>query len=182
MNMSDHGIDNLIPALGNNIPTQNYLQELLSTATELEAECLERQQQRQNASTKIDAVRAQINQAIVKETELKRTRVSEQLNNYDKNQEHSKRANERFTEQFGELQRIMGITIACTPERKQVEITFNDDHKTKVKLSYNDKGITVDEMYPAHHKLDAIRTHLRETGDLVGFLSVLRKKLAFNDV
>uniref|UniRef100_A0A182VY36 Kinetochore protein SPC25 n=1 Tax=Anopheles minimus TaxID=112268 RepID=A0A182VY36_9DIPT len=168
-------------ALENNIPTQDYLKELLSTAIGLEAECAEKQQQRQIAETKFAAVHAKIQQAIVQETELKRNRLPEHLK-HDKIHDHSKDANDRFAEQFSQLQRIMGISIVCIPEQKQVEITFNDDKKTNIKLSYDDKGISIDEMTPAHPNLDAIRTHLRETRDLVGFLSVLRKKLTFNDI
>ncbi|XP_052901633.1 uncharacterized protein LOC128309320 [Anopheles moucheti] len=179
--MSDPEIDNLIPALGNNIPSQNCLQELLSTAIELEANCLDKQQQRQDVSMKLEAVRAKIQQVIEKENELKRNRVPEQHNQGDV-QEHLKSTKERFTKQFSSLQRSMGISIACAPERKQFEISFTDDQRTKVKLSYNDKGITVDEMDPAHQNIEAIRTHLRETGDLVGFLSVLRKKLTYTAV
>ncbi|XP_053661019.1 uncharacterized protein LOC128710004 [Anopheles marshallii] len=178
--MSDPEIDNLIPALGNNIPTQKCLQELLITAIDLEADCLDKQQQRQDASTKLEAVRAKIQQAIEKENELKRNRVPEQ-HKHAEVQEHSNRTKARFIEHFSSLQRSMGISIACAPDRKRVEISFADDQRTKVLLSYNDKGITVDEMDPAHQNIDAIRAHLRETGDLVGFLSVLRKKLTYTE-
>lgn len=42
--------------------------------------------------------------------------------------------------------------------------------------------LSVGEMYPAHPNVDAIRTQLSETGDLLGFLSMLRKKLTLQNV
>ncbi|XP_050079242.1 uncharacterized protein LOC126566717 [Anopheles maculipalpis] len=169
--------------IGENVPTLDYLKELLNKAIELEAAVEEKQQERQTASSKLDAVWANIHQAIVKEAELKRKHRSQQANNNAHQvHEHSKDVKEKFTQQFNQLQRVMGISIVCIPEQKQVEITYNDVHKTKVTLSYSDKEITLDAMYPTHPNEDAIRTHLRETGDLVGFLSVLRKKLTFKDM
>ncbi|XP_035891506.1 uncharacterized protein LOC118502893 [Anopheles stephensi] len=168
---------------GESIPTQDYLKELLGKAIELEANVEEKQRERQLASSKLDAVWAKIHQAIVKEAELKRKHATQQPHK-NGHHLHEQRTDVKghFAEQFSQLQRLMGISVFCMPERKLVEITYNDVHKTKVTLAYSEKGVTLDEMYPVHPNVDALRSHLHETGDLVGFLSVLRRKLTFKDI
>lgn len=66
----------------NNVPTEQHLKELLTTAIELEANVSEIERERNKASEQLDAVWSRIHQAIVNEAELKRKRATiQQLNN-----------------------------------------------------------------------------------------------------
>uniref|UniRef100_A0A8W7Q4R5 Kinetochore protein SPC25 n=1 Tax=Anopheles coluzzii TaxID=1518534 RepID=A0A8W7Q4R5_ANOCL len=171
------------PDFEDNVPTEQHLKELLTTAIELDANISEIEQERNKASEQLDAVWSRIHQAIVNEAELKRKRATiQQLNNDFSIQVHRQKEEESFMDQFKALQNAMGITIVCKPELKTTEITFDDALKTKVSFLYDIKGITLGEMYPAHPNVDAIRTQLSETGDLLGFLSTLRKKLTLQNV
>ena len=54
---------------------------------------------------------------------------------------------------------------------------YHEQHSIMIKIL-----LSVGEMYPAHPNVDAIRTQLNETGDLLGFLSTLRNKLTLQNL
>ncbi|XP_052863351.1 uncharacterized protein LOC128269987 [Anopheles cruzii] len=75
-----------------------------------------------------------------------------------------------------ELQRILGITIVCVADCKEFEIHFKDERGTRASFAYNNTGIELTDLHPPLDNIETIRSHFRETNDLIGFLTVLRKK------
>ncbi|XP_053670833.1 uncharacterized protein LOC128721132 [Anopheles nili] len=161
-----------------NILTQNYLQELLNKAHELKASIAEKENQKLSASNDLNALSCKLYSAIENEYKLKKNRIVPQQQNTIPSQDNFSKPKKKFYEQFSNLQRILGISISCSPEKKIFEIMFNDIHRTKVYFAYTDKGITLERMHPYRENIETIQSILRETGDLIGFLSVLNKKLA----
>ncbi|XP_058119554.1 uncharacterized protein LOC131261515 [Anopheles coustani] len=160
-----------------NIVTQNYLEELLDQVITLKANVAGKECEKNKTSAELDSLTSKIQQTVVTAAELKSKHVlSPKQPNVDPCQEISKEPT-NFKEQFNQLQQILGITIDCSPEKKLFEITFNDAQKSRVSFTYNAKGIEIEEMHPTHPNFEAIRDNLRETGDLLGFLTIFSRRL-----
>ncbi|XP_058055702.1 uncharacterized protein LOC131207110 [Anopheles bellator] len=164
-----------------------FLEHFLMKVIEIEDTISEEETRKNVLSNDLNAVLAKLRDAALRESDLKENKMivaQQNAHSVENDSENVSLVESRKTSTktalLTELHRILGVTIVCVPERKEFEIHFNDERGTRASFTYNTTGIELTDLHPALDNIEAIRSHFRETNDLIGFLTVLRKKHVVN--
>ncbi|XP_049535838.1 uncharacterized protein LOC125951214 [Anopheles darlingi] len=161
----------------------NVLETLHAKAVEIKQTVSEDAQLRQDALTDLQAVVEKLNDLVMMEAKLKAKQMAISArgvcNGSAKTSKITSQNPKNHGQMLKDLERFLGLTIHCIPERRMFEIHFSDTRNTRLSFKMNRKGLDLDNMYPQPRNIEAIRRHLRDTKDVIGLLTVLRRRLTF---
>ncbi|XP_050085853.1 uncharacterized protein LOC126571408 [Anopheles aquasalis] len=161
---------------------QNVLETLHAKAVELKETVTEDARLRQEALTDLHSLVDKLNDLVIMEAALKTKQMA--ISTKDGAAKASKITSQKprsHGQMLKNLERFLGLTIHCIPERRMFEIHFSDTENTRLSFKVNRKGLDLDDMYPRPGNIEAIRAHLRDTKDVIGLLAVLRRRLTIVD-
>ncbi|XP_035780177.1 uncharacterized protein LOC118460180 [Anopheles albimanus] len=157
---------------------QNVLETLHAKAVEIKHTVTEDARLRQEALTDLLTVVHKLNDLAMMESALKAKQMA--ISARDGGAKKSNTTSQKpksHGQMLQDLEQFLGLTIRCMPERRMFEIQFSDTENTRLSFKVNRKGLELNDMYPRPGNIEAIRTHLHDTKDLIGLLAVLRRRL-----